>query len=262
MESINRLSSLDRLSKTMCRMVGAVFKGAFPSCALSNLRVVSEIGKVPNQGDELDGHRDGWGMVSFSNGSPFYVGRSARPIHLDPSFDSALSGVAELERPNILICHARRGSEGEVNLQNTQPFLGSGVAFAHNGSVKAFRPETSRSPRGSTDSERVFAAFLDRYDVVGEVEGALSATLKDEISGHNVTGLVFLISDGTYLYGYRDYGEGNDGDYYNMKFVAGDGCVTVYQQSPHRDDSRAITVERGCLIRVGLDLKVDIKKLC
>ena len=245
----------------MCRMVGVVFNDAFPRKALLDLRVVSEIGKVPDQGDEPDGHRDGWGMVSFSNGSPFYVGRSARPIHLDPSFDSALCSVAELERPSILICHARRGSEGEVALQNTQPFLGSGLAFAHNGRVKEFHPETSHSPRGTTDSERVFAAFLDRYDAVSEVEGALSAILKDEIDGHNVTGLVFLISDGAYLYGYRDYGEGNDGDYYNMKFVSGDGCVIVYQQSTLRDDPRAITVERGSLIRVGHDLKVDVKKL-
>ena len=245
----------------MCRMVGVVFKDTFPSHALSDLRIVSEIGKVPDQGDEADGHRDGWGMISFSGDSPFYVGRSARPIHVDPSFDSAQDGVTKLERPNILICHARRGSEGEVALQNTQPFLGPGIAFAHNGSVKEFHPETSHTPRGSTDSERVFAAFMDRYEAIGDVEGALSALLADDIHGHVFTGLVFLISDGAYLYGYRDYGEGNDGNYYNMKYVAGDDCVMVYQQSPSQDDPLATTVERNSLIRVGLDLEVDTKKL-
>jgi len=246
---------------SMCRMVGVVFNGKFPMRSLSDLRHVAEIGKVPEQGDEVDGHRDGWGMVSFGNGSPYYLGRSPRPIHMDPSFDSALTGIAALERPNILICHARRGSEGEVSLPNTHPFISAGVTFAHNGGVKEFHPQTSYMPRGSTDSERVFALFVDRYERLGDVGDAIASILEDDVRAHEFTGLVFLASDGRALYGYREYGKGRDGNYYNLKYVVGDDCVVLYQESRSDDDAQATQVDNGSLIRIGLDLKVEMKRL-
>ena len=238
-----------------------MFKGAFPMRSLMDLRHFAEIGKVPDQGIELDGHRDGWGMVSFSNGSPYYLGRSPRPIHMDPSFDSALTGIAGLERPNVLICHARRGSEGEVNLQNTHPFISSGVTFAHNGGVKEFHPRTSYIPRGTTDSERLFALFIDRYERLGDVGTAIESILEDDVRKHEFTGLIFLVSDGRHLYGYREHGKGRDSSYYNLKYLVGDDNVVVYQESCSDDDGRAIQVDNGSLIKVGMDLEVDTKKL-
>lgn len=245
----------------MCRMVGVVFRRAFPYGMLEDLRFVAENGKVPDQGDEIDGHRDGWGMVSFSNGSPFYVGRSSRPVHIDPSFEAAAANIGSLERPNILMCHARRGSEGGPSLQNTHPFIYRNVTFAHNGSVKEYHPTTSYTPRGKTDSERVFAAFVDRYEDAGEIESALTALLKDVISDHDYTGLVFLISDGANLYGYREHGEGKDGEYYNLKYIACDDYVALYQESPCPEDDCVVQVDKGSLVRVSLDLEVQTKRL-
>ncbi len=245
----------------MCRMVGVVFQADFPMQSLLDLRRVAEVGKVPEQGNEVDGHRDGWGMISFSNGSAYYIGRSPRPIHIDPSFDAALAGVPGLERPNILICHARRGSEGEVSLQNTHPFISEGITFAHNGGVKRFHPKTSHMPRGNTDSERVFSLLMDRYERLGDVGEAIRSILEDDVRAHEFTGLVFLVSDGRHLYGYREYAEGRDGDYYNLKYIAGDDRIVVYQESCSDDNNGAIQVENGSLIRVGLDLSVKTEKL-
>lgn len=215
----------------MCRMVGVVFKDDFPMEALADLRHISEIGKVPDQGDEPDGHRDGWGMISFDSGSPFYLGRSPRPIHVDPSFDSAKEGIRELERPNILICHARRGSEGETSMQNTHPFVRDGIVFAHNGSVKKYDPEIKHQPRGNTDSERVFMRFLDRFEELRDIPLALGSILEDDIRSHDFTGLIFMISDGKQLYGYREYGDGKDSDYYNLKYVSRGDCAIMFQEA-------------------------------
>lgn len=246
----------------MCRMIGAVFTGDFPMHVLTDLRRVSEVGKVPDQGDEEDGHRDGWGMASFSNGSPFYMGRSPRPIHVDPSFDSAKEGLRGLEKPNTLICHARRGSEGETNIQNTHPFIRDGIVFAHNGRVKEFQPETEHEPRGNTDSERVFMMFLDRYAEKRDVPLALRSTLEEGIYGHDFTGLIFMIADGRHLYGYREYGEGEDGEYYNLKIASCEGNVIMFQETASDLWEDVEQIGNRELVRVDLSFEIVRRKLC
>lgn len=245
----------------MCRMVGVVFRGGFPLHALADLQRVAETGKVPDQGDEEDGHRDGWGMVSFGNMSPYYLGRSPRPIHLDPSFDSAKESICGLERPNILICHARRGSEGEINLQNAHPFVRDGIVFAHNGSVKKFHPKTSHEPRGNTDSERVFMLFLDRLSEERDVPRALRSILEDDIHAHEFTGLIFMISDGRRLYGYREYGDGKDGSYYNLKYCSGEDSIIMFQETTSASSNGVEQVGNGELVCVDLSLDVERRTL-
>jgi predicted glutamine amidotransferase len=246
----------------MCRMIGVVFNSSFPRGSLEDLRHVAEVGKVPDQGEEEDGHRDGWGMVSFRRGSPFYMGRSARPIHIDPSFDQAAKGIGGLERPNILICHARRGTEGATNLQNTHPFVTDGIVFAHNGSVKEYHPKTAYAPRGDSDSARVFSKFVDEYSETRDVREALARLLKDSVHGHSFTGLIFLISDGKALHGYREYGPGRDADYYNLKAARCGDTVVLFQQSESEYPAGAVEhVENGELVTVGLDLTFKRERL-
>lgn len=245
----------------MCRMVGLAFKGDFPMHVLADLRLVAEIGKVPDQGEEVDGHRDGWGMVSFSLGDPFYLGRSPRPIHMDPSFDSAKKGICELERPNLLICHARRGSKGQVSLQNSHPFIMDGIVFAHNGGVDGLRAETEHQPRGDTDSERVFMMFLDRYADTKDVPLALKSTLEEEVHHHAFTGLIFLISDGKRLYGYREVGEGKDCNYYNLKYIQCEDYVLMLQEAQSIESAVAEQVANRELVSVDHSLKIERKML-
>jgi predicted glutamine amidotransferase len=245
----------------MCRMVGVVFRGPFPYASLDDLRHMAEVGKVPDQGDEEDGHRDGWGMVSFRRASPFYLGRSARPIHIDPSFDQAAKVISTLEAPNILICHARRGTEGATNIQNTHPFVTGNVVFAHNGSVKGYHPRTTYAPRGDSDSARVFSVFVDRYSETRDVRDALKMMLDDSLHKHAFTGLIFLISDGTRLYGYREYGPGRDAEYYNLKMARSGDKVVLFQQSGIEYPEGVEQIRSGELVTIGLDLSVSRESL-
>ena len=245
----------------MCRMIGVVFGDSFPYGALDDLRHVAEVGKVPDQGDEEDGHRDGWGMVSFRRGSPYYLGRSARPIHIDPSFEQASKDIAKLDRPNILVCHARRGTQGATNLQNTHPFVSDGIMFAHNGSVMEYDPETVFRPRGDSDSARVFSKFMDEYSEAGDVRGALVKLLEGSVHRHEFTGLIFLISDGESLYGYREYGKGRDPGYYDLKLVRCEDRVILFQQSDIHYPEGVEQIENRELVKVGLDLRVERERL-
>ncbi|HIH00898.1 TPA: hypothetical protein HA259_02270 [Thermoplasmata archaeon] len=245
----------------MCRMIGVVFHSSFPYDALDALRHVAEVGKVPDQGDEEDGHRDGWGMVSFRRGSPYYLGRSARPIHIDPSFEQASKDISSLERPNILVCHARRGTQGATNLQNTHPFVTGGIVFAHNGSVMEYHPETVFRPRGDSDSARVFSRFVDEYSKGRDVRDAMVGLLADSVHGHEFTGLIFLVSDGKSLYGYREYGPGRDAEYYNLKLMRRDDRAILFQQGDVQCSEDVEQVGNGELVTIGLDLRVKREQL-
>jgi predicted glutamine amidotransferase len=241
----------------MCRMVGVVFRREFPMEFLCDLRSAAEHGKVPDIGDEPPGHRDGWGIWSFKHGWPHLVGKSARPAHADESFDSALADVDKLERPNILIAHVRRGSKGGRTLENTHPFVSGNIVFAHNGTVKEFHPETTREAKGGTDSERLFMLFMDRMDAAGDVVSALRTVVQEDIPRYRYTGLVLLVSDGSRLYCYRDYGEGQADWYYNLKLVREKDRVVLFQETGLELDPEPLQVEKGELVVVDKDLGVE-----
>lgn len=245
----------------MCRMVGVVFRDKIGLDAFKDLRHVAEVGTVPDQGDELPGHRDGWGIVSFMAGSPMYVGRSEREVHLDPSFDSALRNVSAIRGPNIVIAHARRGSEGSRSMVNTHPFISDGVVFAHNGTVKSFHPETSRIAKGQTDSERLFMSLMDRHDEKKELRAAMKSLIQEDVAGHEYTALILMASDGKELLGYRGYAREEDSWYYSMKISRCPHAVTLFQETAYGYAGEVEEIANGEMVAVSIDLEVSRQKL-
>lgn len=245
----------------MCRMVGVVFRNRFPMDSLRDLQHVAEVGEVPDQGTELPGHRDGWGIVSFMGRSPRYVGRSERPMHMDPSYDAALKTISTLERPNILMAHARRGSEGSLSLTNTHPFVSDGLAFAHNGTVRKFHPTTRHTAKGQTDSERVFMSLLDRMEEKNDLRSALKSVLREDVAGHEYSAIMLLVSDGHRLCGYRNYYDENTAWYYNMKVSRCPDVVTVFQESFFGYSGDLLQIENGELVSVDLGLNIERERI-
>jgi predicted glutamine amidotransferase len=235
-------------------MLGVVFKGEFPLRILSDLRSISEIGKIPDEEDR--GHRDGWGMVSFRDGSPRYIGRSPRPAFLDPSFDSAMEDVPRLAPPNILIAHVRAASKGTATLQNTHPFVVGGIVLGHNGTIEDFHPKTTRIPKGETDSERLALLVADRYDEKGDLREALRSVILGELSEHEFSSAIMLASDGKVLCGYRDYARRDRAWYYDLRARQCGDRVALFQETQLDQGSKTYQVKKGELVTVGLDLKV------
>lgn len=238
----------------MCRMVGVVFRSVFPMETIEDLRLVARDGEVP--GEDVPGHRDGWGMVSFYNGWPKYIGRSARPMSEDPSFDSAAVDVARLPPPNILIAHARAASKGAASLQNTHPFVVGGVVFAHNGTVHGLLPPEGREPKGESDSEVLALVLSERLEEQRDLEGALRFVVEQDIANHDFTGAVLLVSDGKKLLGYRDYKDPARASYYDLRVARMGDCVILYQETRCGYEGETSQVRKGELISVDLELKV------
>lgn len=242
-------------------MVGVVFRRELPMGFLCALRSVAQHGEVPDRGDEPTGHRDGWGLVSFRGGSPRYIGRSERPLHLDPSYDAALDDVVRLEGPNIVIAHARRGSEGSRSLVNTHPFVGEGIVFAHNGTVKGFQPKTTRNAKGQTDSERLFMALLDRRDEKKDIGAAVKSLILEDVRGHEYTAVTLLVSDGRELLGYRGYSDEKDAWYYQMNMSRCQDDVTLFQETVQEHPGDVSHLQNGELVRISLGLDVSSERI-
>lgn len=242
----------------MCRMVGVVFKGKFPVETLVDLQHVAKIGKVPEE--EVDGHMDGWGIVSFMNRSPKLVGKSERPAYMDPSFDSAVRTVPELESPNILIAHVRRASRGDISLKNTHPFICEGIVFAHNGTVDGLRSDTTRKPKGETDSERLLMLLADKFDKTGDLESALKRLIKENIRTKETYTAMMLVSDGKRLFGYRGFTRQDREWYYKLKIAQCSDYVAIFQESINESEmlGSVSELENGELVSVGLGL--DVKR--
>lgn len=159
------------------------------------------------RGGLTDIHQDGWGIA-------FFEGRGCR-VFLDPR-PSIESPVAELVRSYAIrslnvIAHIRKATHGDINLENTHPFMrelwGQYWLFAHNGDLKAYAPEPSGRfrPVGSTDSERAFCQILntlaERYPDGPPPVAELHETLRQLATGIGAFGeFNFLLSNGDTLF--------------------------------------------------------------
>jgi len=240
----------------MCRMVGVVFQDEFPIQTLRDLQHIAEVGRVPNE--EKVGHKDGWGIASFMGGSPRLIGKSIRPIHMDPSFDSAILSIQSIFAPNVLVAHARAASRGTVSMENTHPFMTEDLVFAHNGTIHDFNPVTKRKPKGQTDSERLLMLLADRKDELGSLESALKTVITKDLRSYTFSATVLLVSDGKMLFGYREYTKPENEWYYKLKLAKFESSLVLFQEVVDESGcgGEASELKNGELVSIDLDLRV------
>jgi len=243
----------------MCRMLGIVFRERFPMGPLLDLRDVARSGVVPDE--PAPGHKDGWGIVSFRNGAPLYVGRSSRPIFNDESFESALQDVLKIQAPNILIAHARALSSGAATIPNTHPFVMDGIVLCHNGTVKNIDFNPRHPVKGETDTEKLLARLADRVEDSGDLARSIKDLVIEDIHTHDYSAAILFISDGKRLFAYRDFAPGKSAEYYDLKMAACGDSIAFFQETRTGYKGDVSQVESGELVTVDLDLKVKREML-
>jgi len=110
-------------------------------------------------------HGHGWGIVSRAENGELRSHRSTKAAHADPEFATV---AANWSAASALV-HLRWATPGfGLSLQDTHPFLADDWAMVHNGAISPssavgalLKPESARTPLGSTDSERFFLAVRD-----------------------------------------------------------------------------------------------------
>lgn len=148
---------------------------------------------------------DGFGIAWHAD-DRFARYRSMLPLWGDEN----LRDIAHL-RSRCIIANARSATPGMgMGILNTPPFLHAGWVFSHNGYVRGFREGTMRklraqlgddayaSIRGSTDSEHLFALFLDAMHRDADPVAALKQTVTTihELGPDAEALLSLIVSDG------------------------------------------------------------------
>lgn len=199
----------------MCRLLGIVASEP----AEFSLGLTGAIRSLATLSRE---HRDGWGIAvhdaahAAHAASTWDLHRGTAPALEDQRFHE----LATKCRGHVLVAHVRQKTVGPTRLENTHPFVQSGWAFAHNGTIPHTEPlrEGCSAARlgaitGETDSELLFAYVLTRLDEAG------LARLHDDSARARATRLLhaltaglramkigafnFLLSDGTTTFAHR-----------------------------------------------------------
>ncbi|GJH43052.1 class II glutamine amidotransferase [Pasteurella canis] len=109
-----------------------------------------------------DCHSDGFG-IAFFEGKGVRVFRDNNAAHSSPIADCVKQ--YHIKSLNV-IAHIRKATQGEVNIENTHPFIrelwGQNWVFAHNGNLttKFDLNNSLYQPIGSTDSEAAFCYMV------------------------------------------------------------------------------------------------------
>ena len=121
-------------------------------------------------------HCDGFG-ISFFEGKSIRIFRDNLPAYQSPIANAVKN--LHIKSCNV-IAHIRKATQGEVNLENTHPFVrelwGENWVFAHNGNLNHIPSDgqnllhSSHShcqnlyqPIGNTDSEKAFCFILNQF---------------------------------------------------------------------------------------------------
>lgn len=123
--------------------------------AVSEFAKLAQDGSVP-LGIE-PGHTDGWGLYASNGGKEVYV-RSAG----EAAAEKIITALKPVRGPGQALIHLRKATVGANKIANTHPFLSSGIAFCHNGSIRSFPDSRAGLLEGDTDSEKYFMRILSR----------------------------------------------------------------------------------------------------
>ena len=252
----------------MCRLFGAVSLGPVYYELFEEFADLAVMGNTPRGGPDERGHRDGWGLAFYRNGSLIDHVRGVGSAEGDPQYFKAAWKVAKTNIGRkagerlVLLAHIRRASAGApVGPEWSHPFVESRAgrtwAFAHNGGLNDC---PWREDDGRIDSQVAFRVLLSNLDGGGpeDVVAATRTTVETarrEYGGYSA--LNFLLTDGEHLYAFRDYEK--DSDYYTLYYDDFGEAVLVCSQTilGMRDDP----VVKGFLVSVGPDLKIRRTKV-
>src|SRR2546427_7326177 len=221
----------------MCRMMGVVSRGPVYYDLFEEFADLATQGMCPLGAPDERGHKDGWGLACFQNGSLKWHMRDAGCAADAAKYYGTAWKIAKLnmERASgqalIVMGHLRRASVGGFAAQKfSHPFVegrdGVTWAFQHNGSLVNEVGDSAK-----IDSQLLFELFLDRLDGRDHEAVAKATTAVRDLAipkYGGFTGLNFMLSDGGALHPLRDFQ--TKGEDYTLYLVNFCGKIIVASQ--------------------------------
>jgi glutamine amidotransferase len=209
---------MKRIIFFMCQLLGISANRAVK--AILSMAILRERSRI---------HSHGWGFafsrVCREGGAraSSVAGTELGPVRRDwllvkkpeAMIDSPNREIPFGAKSKTIIGHIRLASCGAIAEHNTHPFVKSGWAFAHNGTVTEMlaQPEFSLKryrPEGETDSEYAFLWLLEQIEGLNPVDRVHAlAECADRVS-RKAFRFNFLLSNGKVLYAFGDARHGRD----------------------------------------------------
>jgi predicted glutamine amidotransferase len=244
-------------------MMGVISRGPVHYELFEEFADLATQGMCPIGAPDERGHRDGWGLACFQNGSLKVHMRDAGSAPDASKYYGTAWKIAKLniERASgqslIVMGHLRRASsQGLVAQKFAHPFIeerdGVTWAFQHNGSLVG---EGSASHSDKIDSQILFDVILNSLggrtheDVAKATANARQVAIEDY---GGFTSLNFMLSDGQALHVYRDFQ--TNGQYYTL-YMDNLGEMIVGASEPILA-MHAEPIPRGILLTVNPSLEV------
>lgn len=237
----------------MCRMVGYAARRqvGFEDLLGEDLARFIDLSSV---------HRDGWGIAWSDENRGVRLEKEPKMAKTSRAFELAVKTVCSTSA----ILHLRQSTRTGNVMENMHPFLGAGVAFAHNGAIEGaerlttqIAPQTLAQRRGNTDSELMFLALLTAVERLGDVAEAARYVLTTIRSTCANTGLNFLLLTPVALYAACAFNPEapllkKEPKYYNLYYRTGRDHIVV--ASSGWDPAEAwVPLDNGKLLKVDRD---------
>jgi len=246
----------------MCRMMGVVSQGPVYYDLFEEFADLATQGMCPLGAPDERGHKDGWGLACFQNGSLVIHARDAGCAAEASKYYGTAWKIAKLNieraagQSLLVMGHLRRASIGGFAVQKfAHPFIeerdGVRWAFQHNGSLVN---DPGKSEK--LDSQILFEMILDSLHGSGhgDVAEATSFAREEAIDKYGgFTGMNFMLSDGKALHVYRDFQ--TNGQYYTL-YMDNFGEMVIAASEPILS-MNAEPIPRGVLHTIHSDLTVQ-----
>ena len=174
-----------------------------PKNSLINQSIRAHETEEPLNGD---GFGVGWYMPTIDPTPALYV--SVRPAWNDRN----MKYIAPKIKANCIFAHVRAASTGEVNEMNCHPFHYRNFLFMHNGDIEGFekikrrireqlRDEIYNHVHGQTDSEHLFALFLEIFEreEMEETAESIASAMEKAIKEVQKIKKKYKITDPSYI---------------------------------------------------------------
>jgi len=204
---------------------------------------------------------DGFGFAWYTEDGEPACYKNTKPIWADPNLESL---ARSLVRDQWLANIRAATLASDHAYANTQPFVDHGIMFTHNGFLADFagswrgqirqrlQPEFESCIHGTTDSEYLFALFLQHYVKNGELAVALTSLVSEleEIANGNQALLNFIICSNRHLVALRHaFSDESPSLYYHVEESKNGPAVRVASE-PLTTDDKWIRMDEGQLILV------------
>ena len=208
----------------------------------------------PKMMDEALMNADGFGLAWYNGQDPQPARyRSVLPAWSDENF----RGFGGQVRSSHVLAYVRSATPGiGAGLANTQPFVHGNIAFMHNGYLDKFRQGAMRRVqaqlgdeafaliRGSSDSEHMFALFMDAHLAGASIKDALHAAVagaERALQGERAL-LVLVVSDGERIHALRTGLNGAKTPTLFSRPLPSGGC---FASEPLDDDAAWTSIDDG-----------------